>query len=61
MTSFPLPCGEGALIKLFEPAMTVKVNGVVSATPLMVSSRPDGFESNVKSTVCGDSRMDFVS
>src|SRR6266540_1961390 len=52
----PKICGLGALIELFEPTITVRVNGAVPAVPPTTSSAPVGLELNVSTTVCGSSR-----
>ena len=35
-------CGDGALIVLLDPTMTVRLNGVVPVTPAAASWSPDG-------------------
>jgi hypothetical protein len=48
-------CGDPALIVFVEPVITVRVNGVVPATPFTTSWSPLGFDANVNATDCGSS------
>ncbi len=49
----PDVCGEGALIELVEPMMTVRVKGVAWLVLPTESCSPDGFEVNESPTVFG--------
>jgi len=52
-------CGLGALTVLFEPTMTVRVNGAVCPVPPTTSRAPPGVDWNVSATVRGFSRTVF--
>ena len=53
--------GQGAAMVLWEPTITVRVNGVVEALLPTVSCSPVGLEPKVRSTVWGSSRTLAVS
>ena len=46
---------------MFEPTITVRLNGVVELSPFTVSGIPDGIASKPSTSVCGSSLTLFVS
>ena len=57
----PLVCGDGAVIVLVDPRITVLVKGTLWDVPLNVKLIPPGLALSVRATVRGSSRSDAVA